>query len=259
MLFINDFTLWAKIKDLSIFFHILLLPDPYAIIPFMKKFKEQLVKIKAGSVMLEGILALPSTTQAVITFAHGSGSSRLSPRNIFVAKILQKAGFGTLLFDLLTKEEDVVYETRFNIRLLTDRLLSGIQWVMTQPVTKQMRLGLFGASTGAASAIEVAALLDTPQIGAIVSRGGRPDLAMPSLSKIKAPTLFIVGGNDAQVLVLNQTAYEKLHSEKRLSIVADASHLFEEPGALEEVARLATDWFNLWLLKKVCSKPTNSE
>ncbi len=207
---------------------------------------ERLVQIPADSVLLEGALAIPAGAHGMVLFAHGSGSSRHSPRNNFVARVLRKAGIGTLLFDLLTEEEDATYETRFNIKLLTRRLVAATQWLTEQPQTKHLRIGYFGASTGAAAALEAAAAL-RPLIGAIVSRGGRPDLAGPALVKVQAPTLLIVGGKDAVVIELNQRAYDQLKSEKELVIVPGATHLFEEPGALEEVARLAADWFARFL------------
>lgn len=207
---------------------------------------ERLVQIPADSVLLEGALAIPAGAHGMVLFAHGSGSSRHSPRNNFVARVLRKAGIGTLLFDLLTEEEDATYETRFNIKLLTRRLVAATQWLTEQPQTKHLRIGYFGASTGAAAALEAAAAL-RPLIGAIVSRGGRPDLAGPALVKVQAPTLLIVGGKDAVVIELNQRAYDQLKSEKELVIVPGATHLVEEPGALEEVARLAADWFARFL------------
>jgi len=209
---------------------------------------ERLVQIPVGSVLLEGELTIPAGAQGVVLFAHGSGSSRHSPRNNFVAQVLLKAGIGTLLFDLLTEEEDTIYETRFNIALLTHRLVAATQWLAQQPKTKQLRIGYFGASTGAAAALEAAAALGV-QIGAVVSRGGRPDLAGPALVQVQTPTLLIVGGKDDVVIELNQQAYDQLKSEKELVIVPGATHLFEEPGTLEEVARLAVDWFTRFLIR----------
>jgi dienelactone hydrolase len=177
-----------------------------------------------------------------VLFAHGSGSSRHSPRNNYVAAVLRQAGIGTLLFDLLTEEEDSVYKTRFDIHLLTDRLTAATKWLTARPETMKLKIGYFGASTGAAAALEAAAVLG-PTIRAVVSRGGRPDLAGPVLYRVKAPTLLIVGGHDDAVVKLNQHAYDRLKTEKDLVIVPGATHLFEEPGALEEVARLAADWF----------------
>jgi putative phosphoribosyl transferase len=199
----------------------------------------QLVKIPLDDIELEGTLKLPSFPKGIVLFAHGSGSSRFSPRNNFVADYLFEKGLASLLTDLLTKKEDEVYETRFNIPLLTKRLLHVANWVAkTQP----MPLGLFGASTGAAAALEAAAVLGN-QVQAVVSRGGRPDLAMGSLNRVVAPTLLIVGGADDVVIVLNQGAFEQLQCPKKLEIVPHATHLFEEPGCLEEVARLAASWF----------------
>jgi dienelactone hydrolase len=209
---------------------------------------EQLVHIQTDAVTLEGTLALPEGTGAVVIFAHGSGSSRHSSRNRFVAGVLQKAGIGTLLFDLLTQEEDTVYETRFNIPLLTERLIATTQWLKERPQaekfgTGNLNTGYFGASTGAASALGAAAALGN-EIGAVVSRGGRPDLAMESIGQVLSPVLLIVGGMDDVVIQLNRQAYGFIKAEKALEIVPGATHLFEEPGTLEEVARLATEWFS---------------
>lgn len=207
-----------------------------------KESSVHLVRIRADAVTLEGALAIPAGAEGVVLFAHGSGSSRHSPRNNYVAGVLRENGIGTLLFDLLTEPEDAVYETRFNIHLLTDRLTAATQWLMGQPQTKRLKIGYFGASTGAAAALEAAAALG-PTIGAVVSRGGRPDLAGPVLDRVKAPTLLIVGGDDDVVIELNQQAYDRLKGEKELIIIPGATHLFEEPGTLEEVARLAARWF----------------
>jgi dienelactone hydrolase len=203
---------------------------------------EHLVRIPAGAVTLEGELILPAGAQGIVVFAHGSGSSRHSPRNVFVAQALQSAGLATLLFDLLTREEDVNYETRFDIELLTRRLEAATEWLIQQPQTKNLGIGYFGASTGASAALGAAAALGM-KIGAVVSRGGRPDLARAALPHVTAPTLLIVGGEDHGVIELNQGAYALLRSEKQLAIVPGATHLFEEPGTLEEVARLAAQWF----------------
>jgi dienelactone hydrolase len=208
---------------------------------------EQQVSIPAGGVTLEGNLAVPESARAAVIFAHGSGSSRHSPRNRFVAGVLQEAGIGTLLFDLLTREEDRVYENRFNIELLTERLRLATLWLRRQPQVKGFSLGYFGASTGTASALRAAADLGM-QIGAVVSRGGRPDLAFEALPRIQAPVLLIVGGNDPVVIDLNRRAYGMIPAEKHLEIIPGATHLFEERGALEEVARLAADWFKRRLL-----------
>jgi len=204
---------------------------------------EHIVQIPIDSTYLEGSLALPrQQVQGLVVFAHGSGSSRFSPRNNFVAHILQKAGIGTLLMDLLTEEEDAVYQSRFNIDLLTERLLLATKWLQEQPRTKGLVIGYFGASTGAAAALKAAAAGDS-KIGAVVSRGGRPDLAEEALTHVQSPTLLIVGGNDHVVIELNREAYARLKGKKQLVIVPGATHLFEEPGTLEEVARLATEWF----------------
>jgi putative phosphoribosyl transferase len=240
---------------------------------------EEIVKIPAGTALLEGALSIPIHVQGLVVFAHGSGSSRHSPRNNFVAQTLRQAGIGTLLLDLLTEKEDATYATRFDIDLLVDRLLTTTEWLqghlgqIGQPPTSGAEIeqaqdttptsdveigqsgpaqstaptiGYFGASTGAAAALKAAALLGT-RIGAIVSRGGRPDLAGEALSLVQSPTLLIVGGNDHTVLQLNQHAYEWLAGEKQLVVIPGATHLFEEPGALEEVARLATEWFQRYL------------
>ena len=208
---------------------------------------EQLVQIPIDSIKLEGSLALPIKTQGLVVFAHGSGSSRFSPRNNSVARVLHEAGFGTLLMDLLTEEEDAIYQTRFNIDLLTERLLLATQWLQDQTRTKDLMIGYFGASTGAAAALKAAATVGS-KIRAVVSRGGRPDLAKASLVFVQSPTLLIVGGNDDTVIELNCEAYARLKGKKQLVIISGATHLFEEPGTLEEVARLATDWCKLYLI-----------
>ena len=207
---------------------------------------EQLVHIPIDSIKLEGSLALPGQARGLVVFAHGSGSSRFSPRNNFVARVLREAGIGTLLMDLLTEEEDAVYRTRFNIDLLTERLLLATKWLQGQQLTKDLVIGYFGASTGAAAALKAAAA-EGSKIGAVVSRGGRPDLAEEALARVQSPTLLIVGGNDEIVIELNREAYARLKGKKQLVIVPGATHLFEEPGTLEEVARLATDWFKQYL------------
>jgi len=206
-----------------------------------KEFSQKLVHIPAGKVTLEGGLAIPEAAGAIVLFAHGSGSSRHSPRNKWVAQVLHGEGLATLLLDLLSKDEDMLYETRFDIDLLTRRLNIATEWILRQRETKSFAVGYFGASTGAAAALEAAAALGR-KVGAVVSRGGRPDLAR-SLGRVLAPTLLIVGGRDDQVIELNQEAYNELKTEKQLVIVPGATHLFEEPGALDEVARLAADWF----------------
>jgi len=207
---------------------------------------EQPVDIRIDSLSLPGVLGLPKGTKSLVIFAHGSGSSRLSPRNTFVAHTLHEAGMGTLLFDLLTEEEDLVYETRFNIDLIAARLARTTVWVSNNSETRNLVKGYFGASTGAAAALKAAANLET-EIRAVVSRGGRPDLVLDVLHKVHAPTLLIVGERDTTVLGVNRKAYEKLNQPKELSIVAGATHLFEEPGALEKAAHLAADWFKKYL------------
>ncbi|MCU0805656.1 MAG: dienelactone hydrolase family protein [Burkholderiales bacterium] len=202
-----------------------------------------LVHIPSGDVRMEGVLEAPPNAPGMVLFAHGSGSSRLSPRNNFVAAELRKAGLGTLLLDLLTRDEDRDYETRFAITLLAERLADAVRWLRQEPAVGLLPVGLFGASTGAAAALQVAAS-QPHEIGAVVSRGGRPDLAgAQALAKVRAPTLLIVGGADYGVIELNEAAYARLTCEKQLVIVPRATHLFEEPGALEEVARLAAAWF----------------
>jgi len=203
---------------------------------------EQEVSIPAGSIMLKGDLVIPRSCRAVVIFGHGSGSSRHSPRNRFVAGILQEAGIGTLLFDLLSAGEDAVYANRFDISLLAGRLKAATLWLLRRPEAKGFRLGYFGASTGTAAALQAAAELG-PLIQTVVSRGGRPDLAGPFLARVTASVLLIVGGDDSQVLDLNRDAYGVIKAEKKLTIVPGATHLFEESGALEEVARIAVEWF----------------
>ncbi|MBT9591248.1 MAG: alpha/beta hydrolase [Thiobacillus sp.] len=202
-----------------------------------------LVHIPVGTVTVEGMLEIPDHAVGLVLFAHGSGSSRHSPRNNYVAGVLRQAGVGTLLMDLLTPEEDRDYAQRFDIGLLTQRLLAAARWVGEQAVTRALPLGFFGASTGAAAALEAAALLGA-DVQAAVSRGGRPDLASrDALATVSAPTLLLVGGRDDGVIDLNQQAYDQLRCEKELIIVPGATHLFEEPGTLEEVARQAAAWF----------------
>ncbi|MFI5398044.1 MAG: dienelactone hydrolase family protein [Candidatus Binatia bacterium] len=207
---------------------------------------ETSVRISADSITLDGVLSIPKDSHRIVAFAHGSGSSRLSPRNTSVARVLRGAGIATLLFDLLTEDEAEDRGNVFDMDLLAQRLRSATAWIRTYEPTKSLHIGYFGASTGAAAAL-IAAAADAT-IRAVVSRGGRPDLAASALPKVKAPTLLIVGGNDTQVLRLNQQAYERLTCEKQLAIVPGATHLFEEPGTLEEVTRLATDWFNRHLV-----------
>jgi putative phosphoribosyl transferase len=211
------------------------------------------ISIEAGAVTLDGTLAVPDKTMAIVLFAHGSGSSRQSPRNRYVAQVLQSQGIGTLLFDLLTREEETIDEMsgelRFNIRFLATRLTDVTRWLIELPDLQGFRAGYFGASTGAAAALVAASKLPDA-IGAVVSRGGRPDLAGNSLDSVQAPTLLIVGGEDKPVIAMNQEALAKLRCEKRLVIVPGATHLFEESGTLEEVSRLAAEWFNQHLTGK---------
>jgi putative phosphoribosyl transferase len=202
------------------------------------------VSIPSGRLTLEGVLELPPVPSGIVVFSHGSGSGRHSPRNQFVARELRNRGMATLLLDLLTPEEDQDFETRFDIDLLTERLASAVDFVGRHASTRTLAVGLFGASTGAASALRVAAAL--PEVvRAVVSRGGRPDLTGAEvLAKVSAPTLLIVGGRDYGVIELNERARDALvQGDRELKIVPGATHLFEEPGALEEVARLAADWF----------------
>lgn len=202
-----------------------------------------LVHIPAGGASVEGMLEIPDAAVGLVLFAHGSGSSRHSPRNNTVAGVLRQAGVGTLLMDLLTPEEDRDYSRRFDIGLLTQRLLEAARWVGLQESTRTLPLGFFGASTGAAAALEAAARLGEA-VRAVVSRGGRPDLASEAaLRKVRAPTLLLVGGHDDGVIDLNQLAYDQLRCEKEMVIVPGATHLFEEPGTLEAVAARAAGWF----------------
>jgi putative phosphoribosyl transferase len=211
-----------------------------------------LVRIPLGAITLEGELYLPEHATGVILFAHGSGSSRHSSRNQFVAGELHAAGLATLLMDLLTREEEAIDQhsghLRFDIPLLAQRLVVATHWLAEEPSTRSLRIGYFGASTGGGAAL-MAAAAEPDRIGAVVSRGGRPDLAGPALSRVWAPTLLIVGALDLQVLELNRAAMERIPAEPRLEIVPRASHLFEEPGTLEIVARLARDWFLRYLPK----------
>jgi dienelactone hydrolase len=207
---------------------------------------EQTVAVTAGPITLEGNLVVPAGAQAVVLFAHGSGSSRHSPRNRFVAQVLQQGRLATLLVDLLTAEEEAVdlrtAHLRFNIGLLAERLVGATEWLAQRPATRGLRVGYFGASTGGGAAL-VAAANRPEMVGAVVSRGGRPDLAGTVLPLVRTPTRLIVGARDELVIEMNREAFEQLRCEKRLEIVPGATHLFEEPGALEEVARLARHWF----------------
>ena len=211
------------------------------------------VRIKADRLILEGSLSIPKNAKGIVLFAHGSGSSRFSPRNKFVAFELHKSNLATLLFDLLTHDEEridvVTAQLRFDIRLLAERLILATDWITHQSNTAILKIGYFGASTGAAAAL-LAAAERADVVEAVVSRGGRPDLAGPALPKVKAPTLLIVGRNDPVVIDLNRKALKELKVDKDLVIVPGASHLFEEPGTLEEVAHLATIWFQKYLNAK---------
>jgi putative phosphoribosyl transferase len=204
------------------------------------------VKVPVGHDCLEGILAVPAAATGMVLFAHGSGSGRLSPRNQFVARSLSEAGLGTLLIDLLTEEEAEDREKVFDIDLLAGRLQLAADWLQKEPRTASLRLGLFGASTGAAAAL-IAAVRQPETIAAVVSRGGRPDLVMDELTEVQAPTLLIVGGHDDVVLELNREALSFLRCSKKLEVIPHATHLFAEPGALEAVSRLATEWFRQYL------------
>jgi dienelactone hydrolase len=204
---------------------------------------DTIVSIPVDTVELEGELVVPEEATGTVVFAHGSGSSRHSPRNNTVADVVRSEGLATLLFDLLTEEEDEHRENRFDIPLLTDRLRAVTNWVRSREEIQQSSVGYFGASTGAAAAIRAAATVDT-NIDAIVSRGGRVDLAAEALPQVDAPTLLIVGGNDDAVLERNRDAYDELNCTKELKIIKEAGHLFEDPSELEEVAEIATNWFD---------------
>lgn len=208
------------------------------------------VKVALDSVVLDGDLTVPTRSKSIVLFAHGSGSSRLSPRNRFVAGVLNEAGLGTLLLDLLTRAEEAIdmqtAHLRFDIDFLAGRLLEATRWVEGQPELRDRRIGYFGASTGAAAAL-IAAAQEPDKIGSVVSRGGRPDLAEGVLDRVRAPTLLIVGGADYPVITMNRSALQKLGGIKSLVIVPGATHLFEEPGALESVASLAAGWFKEYL------------
>lgn len=211
-----------------------------------RSLNESTVEVPTEAGALEGLLTEPDASVGVVVFAHGSGSSRHSLRNRFVAERLQLKGLTTLLFDLLTEEEDLNYETRFDIPLLGSRLQRAVDWVSRQPRLGRQPLGFFGASTGAAAALCAAADMGQ-KVSAVVSRGGRPDLAMHRLREVAAPTLLIVGENDREVLRLNRAAFDRLACEKELRVVKGATHLFEEPGTLEEAALLASAWFHSML------------
>ena len=210
---------------------------------------EGLVRVAAGGQTLEGNLLIPKGATGVVLFAHGSGSSRFSSRNRFVAQTLRDGGLGTLLIDLLTAAEEKAdirtAHLRFDIDLLAGRLVGALEWMSREPSTSPLRAGLFGASTGGGAALAAARLPE--RIGAVVSRGGRPDLAARALPLVKAPTLLIAGGDDVPVIGMNREAYDQMTCERRMEIVPGASHLFEEPGTLERVAQLARDWFVRYL------------
>jgi len=205
-------------------------------------FKTLEINIPIRAVRITGDLVIPKDAFSLVIFAHGSGSSRFSVRNKYVAGILNQAGFATLLVDLLTPEEDKIYANRFDIDMLTDRLVEATAYVRRIPALNGFTIGYFGASTGAASALRAAECLPD-QISAVVSRGGRPDLAAGALPRVKAPVLLIVGSHDKDVITLNRRAFQMLRCEKQLSLVEGASHLFEEPGTLARAAELATQWF----------------
>jgi len=211
---------------------------------------ERTVRVPADRVELEGTLGVPAHASGVVLFAHGSGSSRFSSRNRYVAQVLRDGGLGTLLIDLLTAREEEIDERtahlRFDITMLATRLVGATQWLAEQEETRRLNVGLFGASTGGGAAL-VAAAQRPDRIKAVVSRGGRPDLAGAALPHVKAPTLLIVGGDDVPVIGMNEDAYARMKAERKIEIVPGATHLFEEPGTLEEVARLARDWFVRYL------------
>ncbi|MCQ0110039.1 Dienelactone hydrolase [Zhouia amylolytica] len=208
------------------------------------------IQIPVNGISLPGILTLVSNPKGIIIFSHGSGSSRLSPRNTFVANELNNNGFATLLFDLLTVEEDAIYENRFNIDLLTDRLVIITRWIQHQEETSKLPIGYFGASTGAASALKATALLGT-DIRAVVSRGGRPDLVLDAeLNNVRSPVLLIIGSLDHTVINLNQKAFRAINGIKKIEIIPGANHLFEAPGKLKEVTKHATYWFTNYVPKE---------
>jgi len=201
---------------------------------------EKIIHIETGMAVIEGALNIPQNALGIVLFAHGSGSSRFSSRNNYVAQVLQKNNLATLLIDLLTKEEDMDYDNRFDIDMLSERLIETTKWLKKNDETKNLKIGYFGASTGAAAAINAATV---ESVYAVVSRGGRVDLAEENLSKVKVPTLLIVGGDDDFVLEVNKEALKKINAEKELAIIPHATHLFEEPGTLEKVAELTAQWF----------------
>lgn len=208
---------------------------------------QKYLHIRSGRVSLGATLGVPPNARGIVVFAHGSGSSRFSPRNNFVAEVLRAHGHGILLMDLLTLAEDLSHKNRFDIDLLAGRLISAREWLRAEESLRDLPIGLFGASTGSAAALKVAAQLGN-EIAAVVSRGGRPDLAEPELCRVVSPTLLIVGGDDPTTLELNRKAFAKMTCVKAFDVVEGATHLFEEPGALDQVAYLANAWF-----KKYCS------
>jgi len=216
----------------------------------MPLLEEGLVQVGIDSIALDGNLLVPSGATGIVLFAHGSGSSRFSSRNRYVASTLREGNLGTLLIDLLTPQEEtrdnVTAEHRFDIGMLADRLIGTVEWLRAQPELREKKIGLFGASTGGGAAL-VAAAAKPKLIQAVVSRGGRPDLAGAALPRVEAPTLLIVGGDDVPVIAMNRQAYDQLRCERRLEIVPGATHLFEEPGTLESVADLAREWFTHYL------------
>lgn len=216
--------------------------------------EEREILINLNGIQLKGNLSIPENSKGLIIFSHGSGSSRMSPRNRLVAGTLQQKGFATLLFDLLTAEEDQDYQKRFDINLLTGRLISVSRWISNKPGYKNWKLGYFGASTGTASALKAAAMLGPEQIRAVVSRGGRPDLAGESLTNVECPVLLLVGGLDDQVIKLNEDAFQKLKGPKKLEIIPGATHLFEETGKLELVTMHASEWFLKYLYQYDAAK-----
>jgi putative phosphoribosyl transferase len=215
--------------------------------------QEKPVRISLGEITLDGDIAIPPGADGIVLFAHGSGSSRLSSRNRFVARYLQRQGLATLLFDLLTRDEEEVdnytMKLRFDIGLLADRLAGATDWLASHREAQNLAVGYFGASTGAAAAL-IAETRKPDRVHAIVSRGGRPDLAGQALRHVRAPTLLIVGGNDHQVILLNEEAMDELRGVKKLVIIPGATHLFEERGALESVSQLAAEWFRQYLIPK---------
>lgn len=213
----------------------------------MKAETERVVKVESGDVALEGMLGVPDGAEGVVLFAHGSGSGRFSPRNQYVARVLRQGGLATLLIDLLREEESNDRRNVFDIGLLADRLLMATDWLQASADTHKLSIGYFGASTGAAAALQAAAERG-PVVKAVVSRGGRPDMARDYIARVTAPTLFIVGEEDQPVIPLNQEAYLLMQAPKQFATIAGATHLFEEPGALEQVARLAREWFSRYLI-----------